>query len=86
MSTVKFSLQHDLNKLQAEIYLLTNKKYSKQEIIEAIFRLGSKNIDGILAELTKKTKQSKYPLFEWVNKPIDKGEYTDSVQEHDVIL
>ena len=86
MATVKFSHQEDLNNLQAEIYLLTRKKFNKQEILEAIFSLEKNNVNKIIEKLTSKENESEEdPLLTWLKTPVDGIEDIDSVKEHDVI-
>ena len=88
MSTVKFSLQDELNKLQAEIYLLTGKKFTTQQLLEVIFSLGHHNIEGIVDKLVNpdiETSDIEDPLDSWLATPVDGDEDTDSVKEHDLI-
>jgi hypothetical protein len=86
MATVKFSHQEDLNTMQAEIYLLTGKKFNKQEILEAIFSLEKNNVHKIIERLTSKDNEpTEDPLLAWLKTPVDGKEDTDSVNEHDVI-
>jgi len=49
VSTVKFELQQDLDELQARIFLATNKKLSKKEILELTFNFGKKNFDRLIS-------------------------------------
>ena len=90
MATVKFGLQEELNELQAKLLLRTKRKFSKQQILETIYFIGSKNMDQLVDMLIKSKdeipqKVDNDPLFKWLETIEDGIEDTDSVKEHDVI-
>ncbi|MFO7835071.1 MAG: hypothetical protein R6V83_00305 [Candidatus Thorarchaeota archaeon] len=71
MSTVTFDLQADLEELQARVYLDTGKWFTKKEILELVFKIGTENYDRIVSEiqagevpLTDKTIQEVLSLAE----------------------
>ncbi len=51
MSTVRFDLQADLEDLQARLYLDTGKWFTKKEILELVFKIGTENYDRIVSEI-----------------------------------
>ena len=90
MTTVKFGLQEELNELQAKLLLRTKRKFSKQQILETIYFIGSKNMDQLVDMLIEPKdeipqKDDTDPLFKWLKTIEDGIEDTDSVKEHDVI-
>lgn len=90
MATVKFGLQEELNELQAKLLLRTKCKFSKQQILETIYFIGSKNMDQLVDMLMESKdempqKDDTDPLFKWLETIEDGIEDTDSVKEHDVI-
>jgi len=51
VSTVKFDLHEDLEELQARIYLRTKIKLTKKEVLELVFRIGTRNYEQIINEI-----------------------------------
>ena len=51
MSTVKFDAQKDIDELQARIYLDTNIKLTKKQIVEIFFKFGKLHYNEIIANL-----------------------------------
>jgi hypothetical protein len=51
VSTVKFDLHEDLEELQARIFLSTRVKLTKKEVLELVFRIGTKDFQKIIEEI-----------------------------------
>ena len=51
MATIKFDRQNQLEELIARIYLDTNKKFSKKELLEIIFELGIQDYHALLNKI-----------------------------------
>ncbi|MBD3230528.1 MAG: hypothetical protein GF329_20280 [Candidatus Lokiarchaeota archaeon] len=55
MATIKFDRQDELDKLIARIYLDTNRKYTKKDLLEIIFELGSQDYNALLKKIRNTT-------------------------------
>jgi hypothetical protein len=51
MSTIRFDHQDELDSLIARIYLDTNHKFSKKELLEVIFELGTQDYQLLLKKI-----------------------------------
>ena len=51
MATIKFDRQDELDKLIARIYLDTNRKYTKKNLLELIFELGIQDYTALLKKI-----------------------------------
>jgi hypothetical protein len=51
MSTIKFDKQDELDELIARIYLDTNKKFTKKDLLEIIFELGTEDYHTLLDKI-----------------------------------
>lgn len=51
MSTIKFDRQDELDELIARIYLDTNKKFTKKDLLEIIFELGTEDYHALLDKI-----------------------------------
>ncbi|MBD3339354.1 MAG: hypothetical protein GF353_09610 [Candidatus Lokiarchaeota archaeon] len=69
MATIRFDKQDELDELIARIYLDTQKKLSKKELLEIIFELGIKDYHALLKKIqTKDESNSKDLREEFINK------------------
>ena len=51
MPTIKFDRQDELDELIARIYLDTNKKFTKKDLLEIIFELGTQDYHALLNKI-----------------------------------
>ena len=51
MATIKFDKQDELDEIIARIYLDTNKKFTKKELLEIIFELGIQDYHALLNKI-----------------------------------
>ena len=51
MATIKFDRQDELDRLIARIYLDTNKKYTKKDLLELIFEIGIQDYNALLNKI-----------------------------------
>ena len=51
MATIKFDRQDELDELIARVYLDTNKKFTKKELLEIIFELGIQDYHALLDKI-----------------------------------
>ena len=57
MSTIKFEHQSELDNLIARLYLDTKIKLSKKKLLEIIFKIGIKDYNQLIKEVTSKGKK-----------------------------
>jgi len=62
MATIKFDKQNELEELIARIYLDTNKKFSKKELLETIFELGIQDYHALLNKINSVDKSDSKDL------------------------
>jgi len=51
VATIKFDRQDELDRLIARIYLDTNKKYTKKDLLELIFEIGIQDYNALLNKI-----------------------------------
>lgn len=56
MATIKFDRQNELDELIARVYLDTNKKFTKKELLEIIFELGVQDYHALLNKINTMEK------------------------------
>ena len=56
MATIKFDRQDELDELIARVYLDTNKKFTKKELLEIIFELGVQDYHALLNKINTMEK------------------------------
>ena len=56
MATIKFDKQEKLDELIARIYLDTNKKFTKKDLLEVIFELGIQDYHALLEKIENRDK------------------------------
>ncbi len=56
MATIKFDRQNELDEIIARIYLDTNKKFTKKDLLEIIFELGIQDYHALLNKIKNKGK------------------------------
>ncbi len=56
MATIKFDRQDELDELIARIYLDTNKKFTKKDLLEIIFELGIQDYHTLLNKIKQLEK------------------------------
>ena len=56
MATIKFDRQDELDELIARVYLDTNKKFTKKELLEIIFELGIQDYHALLNKINTMEK------------------------------
>lgn len=56
MATIKFDRQNELDEILARIYLDTNKKFTKKDLLEIIFELGIQDYHALLNKINNKDK------------------------------
>ncbi len=56
MATIKFDRQDELDEIIARIYLDTNKKFTKKELLEIIFELGIQDYRALLNKINNLDK------------------------------
>ena len=54
MATIKFERQNELDELIVRIYLDTNKKFTKKDLLEIIFEVGIQDYRALLNKIIKK--------------------------------
>ncbi|TFG12235.1 MAG: hypothetical protein EU531_10700 [Promethearchaeota archaeon] len=62
MATIKFDRQDELDELIARVYLDTNKKFSKKELLEIIFELGIQDYHALLNKINTMEKSDSKDL------------------------
>jgi len=62
MATIKFDRQDELDKIIARIYLDTNKKYTKKDLLEIIFELGIQDYNALLHKINSTDKSDSKDL------------------------
>ena len=62
MPTIKFDRHAELDEIIARIYLDTNKKFTKKDILEIIFELGIKDYHALLNKINNMDKQDSKDL------------------------
>jgi hypothetical protein len=69
MATIKFDRQDELDELIARVYLDTNKKFTKKDLLEIIFELGIQDYHALLDKInTMEQSDSKDLRMEFINK------------------
>lgn len=51
MATIKFDRHEELDRLIARVYLATNKKFTKKDLLELIFELGTQDFSALLNKI-----------------------------------
>ena len=62
MATIKFDRQDELNEIIARVYLDTNKKFTKKELLELIFELGIQDYHTLLNKINNMEKSDSKDL------------------------
>ncbi|TXT53261.1 MAG: hypothetical protein BAJALOKI2v1_1090008 [Promethearchaeota archaeon] len=62
MSTIKFDKQDELNELIARIYLDTNKKFTKKDLLEIIFELGTEDYHALTEKIKNRDSSTSKDL------------------------
>jgi hypothetical protein len=62
MATIKFDRQDELDELIARVYLDTNKKFTKKELLEIIFELGVQDYHALLNKINSMEKSDSEDL------------------------
>jgi len=62
VATIKFDRQDELDELIARIYLDTNKKFTKKDLLEIIFELGTQDYHALLNKIKKMDKSDSEDL------------------------
>jgi hypothetical protein len=69
MATIKFDRQDELDELIARVYLDTNKKFTKKELLEIIFELGIQDYHALLDKIKNmEQSDSKNLRMQFINK------------------
>jgi hypothetical protein len=69
MATIKFDRQDELDELIARIYLDTNKKFTKKELLEIIFELGIQDYRALLDKINNMGQSDSKDLrMQFINK------------------
>jgi len=58
MATIKFDRQNELDEIIARIYLDTNKKFTKKDLLEIIFELGIQDYHALLNKVNNIDKMN----------------------------
>jgi len=62
MATIKFDRQDELDEIIARVYLDTNKKFTKKELLELIFELGIQDYHTLLNKINNMEKSDSKDL------------------------
>ncbi len=62
MTTIKFDRQNEIDELIARIYLDTNKKFTKKDLLEIIFELGIQDYHALLKKIQTRDKNDSKDL------------------------
>ncbi len=62
MATIKFDRQDELDELIARIYLDTNKKFTKKDLLEVIFEIGIQDYRALLNTINNMDKSDSKDL------------------------
>ena len=62
MATIKFGRQDELDEIIARVYLDTNKKFTKKELLEIIFELGIQDYHALLNKINNMEKSDSKDL------------------------
>ncbi|MHA1104968.1 MAG: hypothetical protein ACTSPN_04510 [Promethearchaeota archaeon] len=62
MATIKFDRQDELDEIIAHVYLDTNKKFTKKELLELIFELGIQDYHALLNKINNMEKSDSKDL------------------------
>ena len=62
MATIKFDRQDELDEIIARIYLDTNTKFTKKELLELIFELGIQDYRALLNKINSMEKSDSKDL------------------------
>jgi len=62
MATIKFDRQDELDEIIARVYLDTNKKFTKKELLEIIFELGIQDYHALLNKINNMEKSDSKDL------------------------
>ena len=62
MATIKFDRQDELDEIIARVYLDTNKKFTKKELLEIIFELGIQDYHALLNKINNMEKSDSNDL------------------------
>jgi len=62
MATIKFDRQDELDEIIARVYLDTNKKFTKKDLLELIFELGIQDYHTLLNKINNMEKSDSKDL------------------------